>query len=126
MGFPSPATDYVEQRLSLDAISNNHGAGVYLFKADLESPTAGIKRGAVLVCNSALEPLDGSLIAMSVDNHFKVVRFRNVPRLHLEDINDPERKIKISEDEMGLGEEGICFGVVTHVLNDVRVKLEGV
>jgi len=126
MGFPSPATDYVENRVSLDDISNIHMAGVYLFKADLESPQAGIKRGALLVCNSTLEPLDGSLIAMTVDNHFKVVRFRNVPRLHLEDINNPDRKIKISEDEMGLGEEGICFGVVTHVLNDVRVKLEAV
>jgi len=126
MGFPSPAQDYVENRLSLDEMCNTNGAAVYLFKSDIESPLAGIKRGALLVCNRSLDPLDGSIVCMAIDNHFKVVRFRNVPRLHLEDINNPERKIKISEDEMGLGEEGICFGVITHILNDARVKLEGV
>lgn len=30
MGFPSPAQDYVENRLSLDEMCNTNGAAVYL------------------------------------------------------------------------------------------------
>lgn len=126
MGFPSPAADYTEKRLSLDGICNTNAPSVYLFKADFDAVQAGIKRGALLVCNSALEPVDGSVIAATIDGHFKLVRYRKVPRLHLEELNSPVRKIELTAEEGGAGENSILFGVITHIVNDARVKLEGV
>lgn len=125
MGFPSPASDYTEKRVSLDEICNTRTAAVYLFKTDFEAVAAGIKRNAMLVCNSALEPLDGSIIAATIGGHFRLVRYRITPFLHLEDLNNPARKIPLTELEAGIGEEGIFFGVITHIVNDARVKLEG-
>lgn len=121
MGFPSPATDYTENRLSLDALCNTHGASVYYFKTSTESLRAGIKAGALLVVNSALKPVDGSIIAAQVNGQFRLVRYRTSPLVHLEELNNPERRISLTEQEAN--DEGeLCFGVITHVLNDVRIK----
>lgn len=122
MGFPSPATDYIEKRLSLDALCNTQTPSVYLFKSGTESATAGIKKGALLVVNSDSKPVDGSIIAARIDGQFRLVRYRTAPFFHLEDLSSPTRRIPITDDEVTSDEGGICFGVVTHILNDVRVK----
>lgn len=48
-----------------------------------------IMAGAVLVVNSAIKPKDGSIITASIDVEFRLVRFRNVPTLHLEGLDTP-------------------------------------
>lgn len=121
MGFPSPAQDYTESRLSLDGLCNTNAAHVYLFKSDTDSPHNGIKKGALLVANSDSKPLDGSIIAATIGGNFRLVRYRTVPNMHLEELNNPERRLPLTGAEMGDGDEGIFFGVITHVLNDVRV-----
>lgn len=120
MGFPSPAQDYTESRISLDGLCNTRAPSVYLFKADADSSQDGIKKGALLVVNSDSKPHDGSIIAATIGGRFKLVRYRTVPQIHLQELNNPERRLALTDDEVS-GEEGICFGVITHVLNDVRV-----
>lgn len=121
MGFPSPASDYTEKTLSLDVLCNTHGASVYYFKAGTDSPRAGIKKGALLIVNSAMAPADGSIIAAQLNGEFRVVRYRTLPLVHLEELDNPERRIPLSEQEAH-GDGELCFGVITHVLNDVRIK----
>jgi len=120
MGFPSPATDYEESRLSLDALCNTRGPSIYFFKAAALSRREGIKEGAVLVVNKALTPGDGSIIAARINGDFRIVRYRTVPRVHLEELDHPERRIQLNESELAEEDDGLCFGVITHVLNDIR------
>lgn len=120
MGFPSPATDFAEDRLSLDTICNTRAPSVYYFKAGNGSRLAGINRGALLIVNTAIKPGDGSIIAAELNGEFKLVRYRNVPVVHFEELDQPDRRIPLLERELEVEEESICFGVVTHVLNDVR------
>lgn len=120
MGFPSPAQDYIESRVSLDGLCNTRAPSVYLFKADADSSQDGIKKGALLVVNSDSKPHDGSIIAATIGGAFRLVRYRTVPHIHLQELNHPDRRLALTDAEAN-GEEGICFGVITHVLNDVRV-----
>lgn len=120
MGFPSPAQDYTESRISLDGICNTRAPSVYLFKADADSSLDGIKKGALLVVNRDSKPHDGSIIAAKIDGAFKLVRYRTVPQVHLQELNHPDRRLSLTDAEAS-DEEGIFFGVITHVLNDVRV-----
>jgi len=121
MGFPSPALDYTQPKLSIDEICNTRAPSVYLFKSDKDLIHEGIKRGAVLVINSATKPSDGNIIAVTIGDSFRLVRYRTVPCLHLQELNDAAKRMRITEAEAAYGEEGMLFGVVTHVLNDVRM-----
>lgn len=120
MGFPSPATDYAEERLSLDTICNTRAPSVYYFKAGNGSRLAGINRGALLIVNTAIKPGDGSIIAAELNGEFRLVRYRSVPVAHFEELDNPNKRIPLKAEEISEGEKGICFGVITHVLNDVR------
>ena len=120
MGFPSPATDYVERNLSLDSRCNMRSPSVFLFKASTDSLTSGIKKNAILVIDRALKPMDGSIIAADILGEFKLVRVRLYPHPHLEELERPERRISLRENELLEGEGSLCFGVVTHCLNGMR------
>lgn len=120
MGFPSPAADYVENRLSLDQLCNTHGASVYFFRAGNASIREGIKKEAVLIVNSALTPVDGSIIAAQLKGEFKLVRYRKHPAPCLEELDHPEQRLPLLANEVEDMDAGMCFGVVTHCLNDLR------
>ena len=120
MGFPSPAQAYIESSISLDEICNTRAPSVYVFRADTAAPLDGIKKGAVLIVNSATSPQEGSIIAATIGGDFRLVRYRTVPRIHLQELNHPDRRLALTDSEIS-DDDGICFGVITHVLNDVRV-----
>lgn len=122
MGFPSPAADYVENRISLDLMCNTHGASVYFFRAASASLRAGIKKDAVLIVNSALKAVDGSIIAAQLKGEFKLVRYRLNPEPHLEELSNPEQRLPLLANEVEDMDTGMCFGVVTHCLNNLRTE----
>jgi len=119
MSFPSPASEYAEKKLSLDDLCGTNAPSVYLIRAQSESHVEMIKAGAVLVVNSGIKSKDGSIITASIDGEFRLVRFRNVPTLHLEELDTPGTPLPYSNDELATLRDDICFGVVTHVLNDL-------
>ncbi len=59
MGFPSPATDYQENRLSLDQHCNTGAPGVFFFRSDTYSFREGIKPGALLIVEALLQIVGG-------------------------------------------------------------------
>lgn len=61
MGFPSPATDYQENRLSLDQHCNTGAPGVFFFRSDTYSFREGIKPGALLIVDFGGTPVDGGV-----------------------------------------------------------------
>ena len=56
MGFPSPAADYVESRISLDQQIIRHPSATYFMRAADSHHREGILQGALLVVDSSLTP----------------------------------------------------------------------
>ncbi|QCR38975.1 S24 family peptidase [Nissabacter sp. SGAir0207] len=118
MAFPSPARDFVAAPLSIDSLCNIYSPTVYLFRATHSSRLEAIKHGAVLVIDRALTPRDGSIIAAALNGEFQIVRYRTIPRVHLEKLDHPEQRLALTDEEIADNGAGICFGVVTHILNE--------
>jgi len=119
MGFPSPATDYIEQRVSLDEVCCTQKASTYLFRTDFTSWREGIKKEALVIVDYSLLPVDGSLVVCVVDGIFRTKRYRTHPRPVLEDLDYPDRKTILPDDDEFTSDISIR-GVVTFVLNDAR------
>ncbi|EPM7891949.1 S24 family peptidase [Escherichia coli] len=80
MGFPSPATDYQENRLSLDQHCNTGAPGVFFFRSDTYSFREGIKPGALLIVDFGGTPVDGSLVLCVLEQEFRIMRLRLHPK----------------------------------------------
>ncbi len=65
MGFPSPATDYQENRLSLDQHCNTGAPEYSFFRSDTYSFREGIKPGALLIVDFGGTPLTGLWCSVS-------------------------------------------------------------
>ena len=67
MGFPSPASDYVETRISLDQQLISQPAATYFMRASRSHFREGIIQGALLVVDASLSACDGSLLICAID-----------------------------------------------------------
>lgn len=115
MGFPSPATDYIEERISLDKLFISHPSATYFMKAANTYWRAGITQGALLIVDCSATPCDGSVVVCKLAGEFYIRRFRTHPYKHLESLGGDGRKDRINTEE----EDGI-FGVILHAVNDMR------
>lgn len=90
MGFPSPAQDYIEQRVSLDQACR-WGSNPALFMAIAKETSwkEGIKQGAVLVIVKSRMPVDGSLVVTVDTGEFEVKRLKLYPTACLESLDRP-------------------------------------
>ncbi|WP_342761335.1 S24 family peptidase [Klebsiella pneumoniae] len=87
MGFPSPATDYQENRLSLDQHCNTGAPGVFFFRSDTYSFREGIKPGALLIVDFGGTPVDGSLVLCVLEQEFRIMRLRLHPKRCLQELD---------------------------------------
>jgi len=72
-GFPSPADDYVEQRLSLDEHLVQHRESTFFMRVAGDSMREkGIFDGDLLVVDRALAATDGSVVIAILDGEFTV------------------------------------------------------
>jgi len=79
-GFPSPAADYYEERLSLDEHLIEHQEATYFVRVQGHSMTGfGIHDGDLLVVDRALEPQDRQVVIAIIDGEFTV---KQLCRLH--------------------------------------------
>lgn len=115
MGFPSPATDYIEGRISLDKLFISHPSATYFMKAANTYWRAGITQGALLIVDCSATPCDGSVVVCKLAGEFHIRRFRTHPYKHLESLGGDGRKERINADD----DDGI-FGVILHAVNDMR------
>ncbi|USR61632.1 LexA family transcriptional regulator [Lelliottia amnigena] len=119
MGFPSPAADYVEQRISLDKRLIAHPSATYMMIAGTTYLRAGVMKGAMLVVDSSLTPKDGSLLVCEVDGEFRIMRYMTYPQPYLENPENGKRESLPSQDEMSDTSRPV-FGVITYIINDAR------
>ncbi|KUM39314.1 MAG: translesion error-prone DNA polymerase V autoproteolytic subunit [Arthrobacter sp.] len=79
-GYPSPAQDYFEGRLDLNAHLIKDVTSTYVVRVSGESMAgAGISDGDELIVNRALEPVDGSVVVAVLDGELTVKRLRITP-----------------------------------------------
>ena len=76
-GFPSPAEQYLEPPLDLNALLVKRPAATYFVRVEGDSMIdAGINPGDLLIVDRSLTPVDGDVIIASVDGEFTVKRLR--------------------------------------------------
>ncbi len=113
-GFPSPADDYIDQRLDLNTHLIEHPAASFFVRVSGDSMIgAGIHDGDLLIVDRALKPLDGRVVIAALDGELTVKRlvFRN-KRPWLVPENPDYAPIEVRE-----GLDCIIWGVVTRVIH---------
>lgn len=79
-GFPSPADDYVEERISLDEHLVRHKASTFFLKVDGDSMKGlGIFDGDLLVVDRSLSAGHGSVVIAVIDGEFTVKQLLQTP-----------------------------------------------
>ena len=79
MGFPSPATDYTEDTLSLDQHLIEHREATFFVTAMGSMPDFGIRTGDILVVDRAIDPADQSIVVAVIDGDFAIKQLCHTP-----------------------------------------------
>ncbi|MDK2771471.1 MAG: translesion error-prone DNA polymerase V autoproteolytic subunit [Flavobacterium sp.] len=112
-GFPSPAGDFDESKISIDQIVVKNQATTFYAKASGNSMVnAGIDDGDILVIDRSLEPSNFKIAVCYIDGEFTVKRIKiDKTGTYLQPENDAYKPIKITEEN-----ELIIWGIVTYVI----------
>ena len=115
-GFPSPADDFKEIRISLDKELVKNKAATFYARVSGESMVgAGLDDGDLLVIDRSLDPENGKIAVCFVDGEFTVKRIKKEEdRLYLMPENKKYKRIEIKEEN-----ELIIWGVVEYVIKKV-------
>jgi len=118
MGFPSPAQDYIDNRISLDRTCILRPSSTYLVRVKEGCLEIGILHGAILVVDAGVKPTHGSIVLAVIEGAYVVRRLRLYPFPALENLGkqDVNATTHIDLDEGGM----MIFGVVTFAVNDLQ------
>lgn len=116
-GFPSPADDYIENRLSLDEHLIQHKDSTFFVRAKGNSMVgAGIFDGDILVVDKSLEPSTGDIVVAVIDGEFTVkYLFQEGEAVILKPANARFKEIALQD-----GQELQVWGVVTSTVKQFR------
>ena len=116
-GFPSPADDYIEDRLDLNEMLVNNKAATFFLRVKGDSMiNAGIHHGDIIVVDRSVQPAHRSIVVAVVDGELTVKRLitrSGIAELHAE--NPKYAPICLQE-----GQELTIWGVVTSSVHQVR------
>jgi len=109
-GFPSPADDYIEGRLSLDEHLVRHKEATFFVRAKGNSMVgAGIFDGNLLVVDKSLTPSSGDIVIAVIDGELTVKRLiKRDGKIILKPESSRFKEIELKE-----GQELQVWGVVT-------------
>lgn len=115
-GFPSPAADFDETRISLDKALVKNPDTTFYAKANGQSMKgAGIDDGDIMVIDRSIEPRNNKIAVCLIDGEFTVKRIKKTKEeLLLIPENSDFQPIKINEDN-----QLVIWGIVTYVIKMV-------
>lgn len=117
-GFPSPAADYVEKGLDLNAYLIQHKEASFFFEVVGDSMSGiGIVGGDIVLVDRSVTPNHGHIVLAVIDSEYTLKRLHQrhgVIELHPE--NAAYAPIRLCE-----GQELQVWGVVTAVIRKYRV-----
>tara|TARA_A100000171_G_C2139335_1_gene153392 strand:- start:5359 stop:5814 length:456 start_codon:yes stop_codon:yes gene_type:complete len=118
-GFPSPADDFKEDRISLDRELIHDPDATFFARVNGDSMQgAGMDDGDLLVIDRSIEAYDGSIAVCFVDGEFTVKRIKKEDdKIYLMPENPKYKPIEISGD-ITLN----IWGVVTNIVKRVHKK----
>jgi len=115
-GFPSPAADFDETKISLDhVLVKNREATFYAKASGTSMIGAGIDDGDILVIDRSIEPQNNKVAVCYIDGEFTVKRIKIEKEcVYLMPENKEFQPIKVtSENEL------IIWGIVTYVVKSL-------
>ncbi|MBN4070542.1 translesion error-prone DNA polymerase V autoproteolytic subunit [Olleya sp. AH-315-F22] len=115
-GFPSPADDFKQQRLSLDQVLVKNKLSTFFARVSGQSMiNAGIDDNDLLVIDRSLEPEHNKIAVCFLDGEFTVKRLKvDKDGIWLQPENPNYPIIKITEDN-----DFVIWGTVTNVIKKV-------
>ena len=115
-GFPSPADDFKEIRISLDKELVKNKEATFYARVDGDSMIgAGLEDGDLLVIDRSLNPENGKIAVCLINGDFTVKRIKKEKhKLFLVPENKKYRPIELKEEN-----ELIIWGVVEYVIKKV-------
>ncbi len=115
-GFPSPAADFDETRISLDKALVKNPDTTFYAKANGQSMKgAGIDDGDIMIIDRSIEPRNNKIAVCLIDGEFTVKRIKKTKEeLLLIPENSDFQPIKITEED-----QLVIWGIVTYVIKMV-------
>ena len=115
-GFPSPADDFKEIRISLDKeLVKNQESTFYARVSGDSMIEAGLDDGDLIVIDRSLNPENGKIAVCFIDGEFTVKRIIKKDRsLYLSPENKNYKAIRIDEEN-----DLIIWGIVTYVIKSI-------
>ena len=116
-GFPSPADDFKEIRISLDKeLVKNQESTFYARVCGDSMIDAGLHDGDLLVIDRSLNPENGRIAVCYIDGDFTVKRIiKREEELYLKPENKNYKEIKIEKEDTL-----IIWGLVTYVIKKIK------
>ena len=115
-GFPSPADDFKEIRISLDKELVKNSESTFYARVSGDSMIeAGLDNGDLLIIDRSLEPENGKIAVCFIDGDFTVKRIiREKGKLYLKAENKKYKSIELKDEN-----ELIIWGVVEYVIKKI-------
>ena len=115
-GFPSPADDFRETRISLDRELVKNKEATFYARVDGDSMIgAGLNDGDLLVIDRSLNPENGKIAVCLVDGDFTVKRIKKEKdKFYLMPENKKYKPIELKEES-----ELVIWGIVEYVIKKV-------
>ncbi|WP_242131149.1 LexA family protein [Aestuariivivens marinum] len=115
-GFPSPAEDFKEERLSLDRELIKNKESTFFARVSGQSMIdAGLDDNDLLVIDRSLTPQHNKIAVCFLDGEFTVKRLKvEADGVWLQPENDNYKPIKITEEN-----HFVIWGIVTNVIKKV-------
>ena len=116
-GFPSPADDFKEIRISLDKeLVKNKEATFYARVSGNSMENAGLSDGDLIVIDRSLNPENNKIAVCFIEGDFTVKRIVKKGReLYLKPENKNYKKIIIKEED-----QLMIWGIVTYVIKKIK------
>ena len=115
-GFPSPASDFEESRISIEKVVVKNKESTFYAKVSGESmKNAGLDDGDILVIDRSEELKNNKIAVCYLNGEFTVKRVKiDKDHIYLVPENDKYKPIKVTDEN-----EFIVWGVVTYVIKKI-------
>ena len=112
-GFPSPADDFMDNRLDLNTYIVKNPASTYYVKVTGDSMVgAGIFSGDILVVDRSIRPTNNRIVVAMIDGDFTVKRLRlHGDKVFLISENSQYAPIEVTEMDL------VVWGIVTFTIH---------